>query len=154
MKNSAWLWALAALFSFTQCAETSGTCYDEGHAEKWEADAYGMKSYVMAFLKSGPNRSGSPEERMKLQEAHMANIDRMAAAGQLVLAGPFLDNTDIRGIYIFNVADTAVAREWTATDPAIEAGSLTMELHPWYGSAALMALNDLHTLVQTRKITE
>lgn len=154
MKHSAYLWALAALFSLTQCAETSGTCYDQSHAEKWKADDYGMKPYVMAFLKSGPNRSGSPEERRRLQEAHMANIDRMAAAGQLVLAGPFLDNTDIRGIYIFNVADTAVAREWTATDPAIEAGSLTMELHPWYGSAALMALNDLHTLVQDHKITD
>lgn len=47
-----------------------------------------------------------------------------------------------------------MAREWTLTDPAIQAGSLTMELHPWYGSAALMALNDLHTLVQDRKITD
>ena len=154
MKHFASLGAIAALLCFTQCTENVGTCYDEDHAAVWEADAYGMKPYVMAFLKSGPNRSGSPEERMKLQEAHMANIDRMAAAGQLVLAGPFSDNSDIRGIYIFNVADTAVAREWTATDPAIQAGSLTMELHPWYGSAALMALNDLHTLVQDRKITD
>lgn len=145
---------LATSLSLTQCAETSDACFDESHAEIWEADGYGMKPYVMAFLKSGPNRSGSPEERMKLQEAHMANIERMAEAGQLVLAGPFLDNTEIRGIYVFNVADTAVAREWTATDPAIQAGSLTMELHPWYGSAALMALNDLHTLVQDRKITD
>lgn len=33
--------------------------YDETLAKKTGADAYGMKTYVMAFLKTGPNRSQS-----------------------------------------------------------------------------------------------
>ena len=78
----------------------------------------------------------------------MQNIIRMATEGTLVLAGPFLDQGEVRGIYIFNVATVAEAEALTNTDPAIQAGRLVMELHPWYGSAALMEVNQLHKRVQ------
>lgn len=124
--------------------------YDAELAKKLGADDYGMKKYVMAFLKAGPNRSQDSATRVKLQAAHMANIDKMAKEGNLLVAGPFLDKGDIRGIYIFNVESVEKAKELTETDPAIKAGSLIMELHPWYGSAALMQVNDLHNKVQKK----
>ena len=129
-------------------------CYHPSVGVSWGADDYGMKSYVMAFLRAGPNRKGSPEERNALQQAHMSNIGKMAAEGQLLLAGPFLDGGEIRGIYIFNTSDTSEARMWTAKDPAIETGSLAMELHPWYGSAALASIQPLHNLIQKKGIAE
>ena len=55
-----------------------------------------------------------------------------------------MDNDDLRGIYIFNVETIEEAEKLTKSDPAIQAGSLTMELKEWYGSAALMLVNDLH----------
>ena len=91
----------------------------------------------MAFLKSGPNRDFSQEEAKQLQLKHLENIEKIAA-GKLVVAGPFLDDGEIRGIYIFNVKTIEEAEELTNTDPAIKAGSLVMDLKPWYGSAALM----------------
>jgi len=103
-----------------------------------------MRSYVMAFLKAGPNRDQDQQTAMELQRAHMDNINRLAEEGSLILAGPFLDDGQIRGIYIFNVESIEEARELTATDPAVQAGRLEMELHPWYGSAALMRVNDIH----------
>ena len=36
------------------------------------------------------------------------------------------------------------ARALTETDPAIQAGRLVMELHPWYGTAALPVLKDVY----------
>ena len=51
---------------------------------------------------------------------------------------------ELRGIYIFNVTSVEEARALTATDPAIKAGRLEMELHPWYGSAALQMVNQWH----------
>ena len=45
---------------------------------------------------------------------------------------------------MFDTSEIEEAEKWTATDPAIQAGSLEMELVQWYGSAALMAINDLH----------
>jgi len=74
----------------------------------------------------------------------MDNITRLAEEGKLVLAGPFLDTGETRGIYIFNVETIEEAEELTSTDPAIKAGRLIMELHPWYGSAAVVQINELH----------
>ncbi len=118
--------------------------YNQALAEKLGADDYGMKMYVMAFLKKGPKRNQTPEEAAALQKAHMANIGEMAQSGKLVLAGPFAENdAGIQGIYIFNVATVDEAEKLTATDPAIQAGRLIMELIPWYGSAALMQVNEI-----------
>ncbi len=118
--------------------------YDPQLAAEIGADDYGMRRYVMAFLKRGPNRPESPEASAALMRAHLDNITRLAEAGSLVVAGPFLGDGEVRGIYIFNVETIEEARALTETDPAIQAGSLEMELRPWYGAAALQQLNDLY----------
>lgn len=140
----------------TDTTETSATeartGYDPELASELGADEYGMRQYVMAFLKKGPNRDRSPEEAAALQQAHMENIGRMAEAGQLVVAGPFLDDGELRGIYIFNVATVEEARALTETDPAVQAGSLVMELHPWYSSAALIKVAEMHEKLAKEEI--
>lgn len=118
--------------------------FDSVKAANYGADEYGMKQYVMAFLRKGPNRSTDKVVADSLQKAHMDNITRMADEGKLVVAGPFLNDGDLRGIYIFNVTTIEEAKQLTETDPAIIAGSLTMELIPWYSSAALIEINELH----------
>ncbi|QQX82539.1 hypothetical protein JK628_11915 [Shewanella sp. KX20019] len=127
--------------------EASNPNYDADRAANAGADQYGMKHYVMAFLKRGPNRDRTEEEAKALQAAHMENIGRLADEGKLVLAGPFIGDGEVRGIYIFDVTSVEEARALTATDPAIEAGSLIMELQPWYGTAALTEVNKLHALM-------
>lgn len=118
--------------------------YDSAKAAEYGADAYGMKKYVMAFLRKGPNRNLDSTEAANLQMAHLENIGKMAEAGKLVLAGPFFGDGDIREIYIFNVESLAEAEELTNSDPAIQAGSLVMDLKEWYGSAGLVAVNEIH----------
>ncbi len=118
--------------------------YNEILAKKYGADQYGMKKYVIAFLKRGPNRNQDSITKAKLQRAHLNNINKLAEDGKLVLAGPFFGTDDLRGIYIFDVQTVEEAKKLTETDPAIIAGSLEMELKEWYGSAALMAINELH----------
>ena len=125
--------------------------YDAALATKLGADENGMKTYVMAFLKAGPNRNRPREEAAKLQAAHRANINRLAKEGKLVLAGPFADDGELRGIYIFDVKSVAEAEALTKTDPAIQAGQLVMELHPWYGTAGLMTIPELHERLEKRK---
>jgi uncharacterized protein YciI len=118
--------------------------FDAELAADLGADGYGMRSYVMAFLKSGPTQGGDPEEVRAVQAAHLAHIRQMADAGQLVMAGPFMDSGEIRGIFIFAVDTLEEAEALTAADPAVQAGRLVMELKPWYGSAALMQVNSIH----------
>jgi len=126
--------------------------FDQQLADKLGADEYGMKRYVMAFLKMGPNRDQDSAKAADLQRAHMDNIKRLADAKKLIVAGPFLDAGDIRGIYIFNVETVEEAEALTNTDPAIKAGRLVMELHPWYGSAALIQSAELHKKVAKNEI--
>lgn len=146
------LLSLAILFAAAQNknSDTKKSTYDSTLAKKLGADDYGMKKYVMAFLKAGPNRSQDSATAAKLQAAHMANIVRMAESGELVVAGPFLDKGDIKGIYIFNVETIEQAKTLTETDPAIKAGRLIMELHPWFGSAAMMQINETHNKIQKK----
>ena len=129
-------------------AQTQEGVYNAELAAQYDADDYGMKKYVIAFLKRGPNRDRSQEEADALQAAHMVNIGRMAEEGVLILAGPFFGDGEMRGIYIFDVDSIEKAEALTNTDPAIQAGSLEMELKEWYGSAALMAIPDLHAQIQ------
>ena len=136
----------------SEIVENTTSGFDSLRAAKNGADEYGMKKYVMAFLKRGPNRDLPKDEANKLQAAHMANIGKLAEAGKLVLAGPFFGDGDLRGIYIFNVETVEEAEALTNTDPAIQAGSLVMELIPWYGSAALMEVNEIHKLMAKTEI--
>ena len=141
----------AVLIALVLTATVHGQAtYDAALAARLKADENGMKTYVMALLKAGPNRNRPREEAQKLQAAHRANINRLAAAGKLVLAGPFADDGELRGIYVFDVATVAEAEALTKTDPAIQAGQLVMELHPWYATAGLMTIPELHSRIEKK----
>jgi uncharacterized protein YciI len=128
--------------------------YDSVLASEFEADDYGMKPYVIAFLKEGANRDVDSLTAQEIFMAHMKNINRMTENGDLVLAGPFLGKDDLRGLYIFNVKTIEEAEALTNTDPAIQSGYLVMELREWHGSAGLMGLNELHAKVQKQGVLD
>lgn len=98
----------------------------------------GMVTYYFGLLYRGPAWTpGETEASRKIQEGHMANIQRMAAAGALVAAGPMDGDGALRGIFIFKVKSPEEATRLAAEDPAIKAGRLTLELHPWWGPAGI-----------------
>ena len=128
--------------------------YNTEMAQKLGAEDIGMKNYVIAFLKSGPVKLTDSLHISQLQKAHLKNITRLFDEGKLILAGPFLDDQPLRGIFIFDVASLEEAKELTSTDPAVKAGTLIMELHPWYGSAALKEIPNLHRQIQKKAFAE
>lgn len=149
------IWACKPAVNETQeSKETPETLYDSLLAQKYGADQYGMKPFVIAFLKRGPYRSKDSVEAAKLQKAHLENINRLAEEGTLVLAGPFFGDGDLRGIYVFDVSSIEEAQKLTETDPAIQKGSLVMELHKWYGSAAVMAIPEIHKKLEQINVAE
>ena len=86
------------------------------------------------FLKKGPNRKEGDDknpEIQELQKAHIANIKRLAGLKKLVVAGPFGDDGELRGIFVFRASSLAEAQELAATDPMVKIDRLRIELHPW-----------------------
>ena len=152
------LLVIVALFACYQTEETSViinqniAVYDSTLAQELGADDYGMKTYVIAFLKSGKQKAKDSAHSAELMKAHLANINKMAEKGQLVIAGPFFGGDSLRGVYIFDTNNIDSAKAWTATDPAIKYGTLKMELKKWYGSAALMKVNEIHKGIAKKSI--
>src|SRR5215207_2896821 len=95
-----------------------------------------MTIYYIFLLRKGP--TWSPEETPEietLQEAHLANLTRLAEMGKLVINGPLLDSFvtsgDIRGIGVLKTSSLQEAEEAISTDPMVKVGRLIFELHPW-----------------------
>ena len=96
------------------------------------APAFEMVTYYFGLLTRGPNAAtGTPEERQQIQAAHLANIKRLHDAGKILVAGPFADNGEWRGIFIYKCASLEEAKTLADTDPAVQAGRLKIEIHPW-----------------------
>jgi len=90
-----------------------------------------LTTVYLAFLLRGPFKPPTPEAGAELQKAHMANIIRLAEMKKLIVAGPFGDDGELRGIFVFKVGSLEEAKALTETDPAVKAGRLILDLHPW-----------------------
>lgn len=123
-----------------------GVVYDAALAQELGGDERGMKQYVLVILKTGPNDASiKGKEREDIFNGHMANIGRLADEKKLAIAGPFGKNDKTyRGLFILNVSSVEEAQRLAETDPAVKAGVFIVDLIPWYGSASLMATNDIH----------
>ena len=93
---------------------------------------YEMKQYWMVFLLRGNNTSQDSATAAQLQAGHMANITRLHNEGVIVMAGPMGYNKDLRGIFIIDAKDSTTAASHVKTDPAVIAGRLRFEIHPWW----------------------
>jgi uncharacterized protein YciI len=95
---------------------------------------YVMQKYFMVFLKSGPKRSQTKKEAAEIQKKHLAYLEKMAQMGKTSITGPFGDDGDIRGIVVYNTATMEEAKRLAEQDPAVRAGRLVVEVHPWWAA--------------------
>lgn len=96
---------------------------------------YVMKRYYMGFLKRVHDK---PEidsvAAAKIQAAHLAYMSKNSKDGFLLIAGPFGDDGDMRGIVVYDVATQEEAESIIKNDPAVKAGRLSIEVHPWWAA--------------------
>jgi uncharacterized protein YciI len=136
---------LMALASFAQAQSTALAADPQTQSLKRsqpkaesKPPQFDNEQYQFGLLTRGPKSSGGDTaEVRKLQEGHMANINKMAQAGKLFAAGPILDNGDLRGIFIFRAASVDEAKALAADDPMIKAERLKLEILPWFGSKGI-----------------
>jgi len=109
--------------------------YDDKQAWK-DVEKSGKTIYYIFLLKKGPTWSpDSTPEINALQEAHLANLKRLADMGKLVINGPLLDSFatsgEIRGIGALKAKSLKEAQELISTDPMVKVGRLVFEVHTW-----------------------
>jgi uncharacterized protein YciI len=91
-----------------------------------------LKKYWMVFLRKGPHRNQDAAVTAKIQQDHLANIHQLADAGKIIVAGPFGNDEDLRGILIMNCKDSLEVVALVNRDPAVVAGRLVFEVKPWW----------------------
>src|SRR6266704_6675624 len=92
-----------------------------------------LVQFQMAIMKKGPEWVNTKEpERNQIRQQHLANVLSLLESGKAVITGPFGDDTDLAGIFILRASSTAEAKTWLDADPAVRAGLMVPEMHPWW----------------------
>lgn len=94
-----------------------------------------IRKYYFVMLTNGENHEFDSTRAADIQAGHMANIAKLYYDGKIKVAGPFGDDGKWRGIFIFDCTTKEEVETLLASDPAIAAGSLVYEIHPWYTAA-------------------
>ena len=123
---------LLSLFIIQATAQTQKATPKKTIAKKAEKAEETIRKYYFVMLTRGNNRSHDSATAAKIQEGHRANINRLYNEGKIKVAGPFGDNGNWRGIFIFDCATEEEVKSLLNTDPAITSGRLAYEVHPWY----------------------
>jgi uncharacterized protein YciI len=119
--------------------------YDAELAAKYGGNDNGMKGYIFVILRTGPNKTTDKDSLNSYFAGHMANIQKLAAEGKMIVAGPFGKNDNqFRGLFILNTTSNDEARKMLDGDPAVKEGIFVADLYTWWGSAALPAYMEVH----------
>ncbi len=105
--------------------------------QKQERPEDQIQQYWFVMLLKGPNRSHDSATSAKIQKGHMANINRLYYEGKLKVAGPFGDNGNWSGIFIFDAAAAGCKtkddmEKLLQSDPTVASGRLICDIRPWY----------------------
>ena len=92
-------------------------------------------SFIVVLLVRPPHPPEMAKAELdRLQEQHLANINRLTDEGKILKAGPFEDYSgrNVRGMFILKTDSLEQARAWVGTDPTVKAGRLVPEYLKWY----------------------
>ncbi len=83
---------------------------------------------VVKLVKPETFEKMSPKEEA-IVSAHFEQLEKALGEGNLILAGPSLDGAF--GIVVFRAQSREQAEEFVKSDPAVNKGIMTAELHPF-----------------------
>lgn len=91
-----------------------------------------IREYWFVLLVKGPNRNQDSATAASIQKGHLANITRLYNEGKIKVAGPFGEEGDWQGIFIFDASAKDEVEKLLNSDPAIQSGRLNYEIKSWY----------------------
>lgn len=91
-----------------------------------------LKIYYLVLLKKGQERSQDSATAAHIQEGHLQHLHAMVESGKMDIVGPVMDEAEFVGICVYNTETLEEAKNLASEDPAVKAGRLVVEVHPWY----------------------
>lgn len=91
-----------------------------------------IRQYWFVLLTKGSQRDQDSSTAAKLQEGHLANIKKLYGEGKIKVAGPFGEEGDWQGIFIFDCETKDEVEKLLKSDPAIAAGRMVYQIKSWY----------------------
>lgn len=108
------------------------TAVDEGTAESPAPSKPQQFIYVLRLVPRLHADANWTKEDEAVIGRHLARFKEAIKAGQLILAGRTMEPGDRTfGIAIFEATDKAAAHAFMEDDPAVAAGLMTAEVHPF-----------------------
>ncbi len=114
------------------------------------------REYVLVFITSGPV-TPTREQAQEAMQGHFENMQRLAEAGKLLIAGPLVEpraDPAHRGIFVFDETDIAEGLKLANTDPAAEMGVFTMTAHRFTTDRPLTDLPRLEKEDEARRLAD
>jgi len=123
----------------------------------WSPIAWGaeMTEYRIVFIRTGPATDVDPEARREAFEGHFSNMTEMGEAGDLLVAGPFMDprpDPMHRGLWIFDTDSDERAEALAATDPPGQLGIFVFETLALVTDAPLRECPRLEQAYERRRL--
>lgn len=101
--------------------------------EKQQQPQSKMVEFHMALLKRGPKWTGDKKAQTESLESEQRRYaSSLIESGKAVIAGRLDDDGEIRGVYVLRAKSAEEAKTWAEDSPAVKAGHLTAEMHPWW----------------------
>lgn len=102
-------------------------------ARQEQEPKFKLVQFHMALLKLGPKWNGVlAQEASPLHKEHVAYVKSLFETGKAIAGGPFADDGEILGVFIFRAKSPEEAKTWVEGDPAVKSEQLTAEMHPWW----------------------
>jgi len=97
-----------------------------------------MVTFYLCLLVAPPSQAEPAADPAQLQIDHLTHLQGVMKSGKGVIAGPVGGGDRLRGILVLRVASMDDAKAITAGDPAVKAGQLAVEIHPWMVEDGIM----------------
>jgi uncharacterized protein YciI len=97
-----------------------------------------MVTFYLCLLVTPQSPAEPPADPAQLQLDHLSHLKEVMAGGKGVIAGPVAGQGRLRGILVLRVGSMEEARAVADSDPAVKAGQLAIEIHPWFAADGIM----------------
>lgn len=107
------------------------------------SSAPATKDYTFVWIKTGAREGPLDKaDSDRIFGGHFANMERLSREGRLLLAGPYgkqRSDAKLRGVFVLDTADPAVAKTWAESDPGFQASVFRFDYATMSTTAALRA---------------